>query len=348
MRGKFLEAGQAAAKRFVHSDFARLAEEKGSVISASLFGALAATNALPFKRGQFEEAIRRGGVGVEASLAAFSAGYTAAGEPAVEVSSEAPGRPTPGRRLKELAGRVARDFPAPSHAVLLPAIERLVDYQDEQYGLAYLRWLEPVRDVDAQYGSGDFALLSETGRYLALWMSYEDAARVADLKIRRTRFERVRREVKAKPNQLVEINEFLHPSIEEITDILPAPFSRFLLRTAPFRRTIERVTGKGRVVQTSSLAGFLLLYTLAEMRRWRRKSLRFEREYKAMQEWLAEIPPVASEDYALGLEVAECPRIIKGYGETHARGSRSFNRGDERSSAIARQTRCGRAPEEVT
>ena len=42
-----------------------------SVISAALFGALAATGALPFTREQFEDAIQRGGVGVESSLAAF-------------------------------------------------------------------------------------------------------------------------------------------------------------------------------------------------------------------------------------------------------------------------------------
>src|SRR6266404_7444416 len=36
-----LEGGQVAARDFVHNDFARIAEETGSVISAPLFGALA-------------------------------------------------------------------------------------------------------------------------------------------------------------------------------------------------------------------------------------------------------------------------------------------------------------------
>lgn len=323
---KFIEAGEAAAKRFVQSDFARLAEENRSVISSSLFGALAATGALPFGYSQFEEAIRRGGVGVQSSLAAFAAGYAAANKAAAAISLEPSIHPTTGHRLREVVTRLTRDFPKASHAVLLHGVERLVDYQDERYAAQYLSWLEPVRDVDAQYGRGDFSLLSETGRYLALWMSYEDAARVADLKIRRARFERVRQEVKASPSQLIEINEYLHPSIEEITDILPAGFSRFLLRTKPIRRVIERFTSQGRVVQTTSLAGFLLLYGLAEMRRWRRRSFRFEREYTAIQQWLERIPPIASENYALALELAECPRMIKGYGDTHARGMRNFDR----------------------
>ena len=80
---KVIEASNAAAKTFVHGDFAGMAEDTRSVISASLFGALAATGALPFRREQFEDAIRKGGVGVESSLAAFDAGFRAAAEPKV-------------------------------------------------------------------------------------------------------------------------------------------------------------------------------------------------------------------------------------------------------------------------
>ena len=47
-------------ENFVHGDFARIAEDTRSVISAALFGALAATGALPFRREQFEDAIRKG------------------------------------------------------------------------------------------------------------------------------------------------------------------------------------------------------------------------------------------------------------------------------------------------
>ena len=52
-----------------------MAKAKGSVISATLFGALAATGGLPFSRAAFEAAIRAGGAGVEASLRAFAAAF---------------------------------------------------------------------------------------------------------------------------------------------------------------------------------------------------------------------------------------------------------------------------------
>ena len=59
-------------------------------------------------------------------------------------------------------------------------------------------------------------------RHLALWMSYEDTIRVADLKTRRSRFERFRGEVRAAPEQVVYVTEFMHPRFQELCDTLPA------------------------------------------------------------------------------------------------------------------------------
>jgi len=194
-----------------------------------------------------------------------------------------------------------------------------------RYSAAYLDELQVVRDVDARYGDGAFALLSETARYLALWMSYEDAIRVADLKIRRSRFERVRQDSRANALQLVQINEFLHPGVEEITDILPASIGRWMLNSGSARKLIERFTKKGKILRTTSLGGFLQLYMLASLRPWRRGSLRFKKEYEQIGLWLAQIPVLAKENYPLALEFAECPRVVKGYGDTHLRGRKNFD-----------------------
>jgi indolepyruvate ferredoxin oxidoreductase, beta subunit len=75
---KLLEGARAASKRLVADDFMALAEEVGSVISSSLLGALAGSEALPFSREDYEESIRKSGRGVEPSLAAFAAGFDAA------------------------------------------------------------------------------------------------------------------------------------------------------------------------------------------------------------------------------------------------------------------------------
>lgn len=311
---KLLDACSRAAKRFVRADFARVAADHRSVISAPLFAALAATGALPCTMEQFEAAIQRGGVGVESSLAAFRSGILAVPDKTADTA-----KPSSGALLVPLAERIARDFPIASHAILLAGIARLADYQDVAYASEYLDRLAPVSEHDR----GE--LMRETARYLALWMSYEDAIRVADLKTRRSRFEKVTGEARVEPAQLLEIHEFLHPGVQEIADILPAGLGKWLLKSGFARRAVERFAGGGRVLETTSLHGFLQLYALASLRPWRRKSLRYAVETRKIDAWLASIEPLAREDYALAVEVAKCPRLVKGYGDTHISGTRNFD-----------------------
>jgi indolepyruvate ferredoxin oxidoreductase beta subunit len=315
-----LEGAKSAARVCVSRDFARIAEDNKSVISAALLGALAATHALPFERRQFEEAIDRGGVGVSSSRAAFAAGLAAATqiEPTAPLT---PARSSIGPRLAALATRVRQTFPAASHEILIAGIQRLADYQDERYATEYLSRLDPIRDVD----SGEFLLLREAARYLALWMSYEDAIRVADLKIRGGRFARVVRESRATDGQVVHISEFLHPQIGELADIAPAWLGRWMLNSSTVRWVVGALTKKGTVLQTTSLSGFARLYILAALRPTRRGSLRFRVEHAKIVEWIERIPALAKTDYALAVEVAQCPRLVKGYGETHERGSQRFD-----------------------
>lgn len=325
----FVRAGQAAAKAFICHDFARMAEDSRSVISASLFGALAGSGHLPFDRGQFELAIRRGGISVESSLKAFDAGFIAATQPKAESLAEKDHQMLPaaaecGPALQDLATRIKANFPPASHTVLTAAIQRLADYQDVAYATEFLDKLGPINEFHRRQPSADPVVLIEAARYLALWMSYEDAIRVADLKIRRARFERVHRDMRIGGGQLLHIHEFLHPGVDEFADIMPAGVGALMLRTGWIRRLIERMTGKGKVLQTTSLSGFLQLYLIAGLRRWRRKSLRFRRETAQIDRWLATVQELLPSDYALAAEVAECPRLVKGYGDTHALGSRNF------------------------
>jgi indolepyruvate ferredoxin oxidoreductase beta subunit len=323
---QLIAAGSEAARVFVHRDFERVARETRSVISATLFGALAATNALPFDRTQFEEAIRRGEVGVDSSLAGFAAAFDATRQPFTPptVTKTSP-QPKVGAKLQSLATRIESQFPSVAHPILFAGIQKLADYQDVAYASAYLDELAVIRDVDASKGCGPSALLSETARHLALWMSYEDAIRVADLKTRDARFTRVHRDSRAQKTELIQIKEFLHPGVEEITDILPARLGSRLRNSSAPRAFIEKFAHKGRIVNTTSLFGFLQLYFLAALRPLRRKSLRFREEHLRIKQWLAQVTKIAQEDYPLALEIAECPRVVKGYGDTHVRGRKNFD-----------------------
>lgn len=327
---KFMDAGQAAAKRFIYCDMAKIAEETGSVISSVLFGALAGAEVLPFGREEFEAAIRRSGVAVEASFAAFAAGYERAGHPMVGGQALKPPAPSGSQgsarhpQVETLLKQVRERFPEAAQPIIVEGVKRLLDYQDPAYARQYLERLAPVAELDRAHGEGSFLLTIETARYLALWMSYEDTIRVADLKTRSARFRRVREEVRAGPNQLLHINEFLHPRLQEICDSLPAPLGRWLLASGWPRRTVEKLTRKGRIIRTTSISGFLLLYVLAGTKRWRRATLRYQTEDDYIKTWLERIRSVAPADYELAVEIAGCQRLVKGYGDTHERGSRNF------------------------
>jgi indolepyruvate ferredoxin oxidoreductase beta subunit len=105
---------------------------------------------------------------------------------------------------------------------------------------------------------------------------------------------------------------------------LPTALGRWLLGSASARALIDRLTRKGRVVRTTSLTGFLQLYVLAGLRPMRRRSLRFLETQGKTAAWLAQLSGLIPEHYDLALEVARCAGLLKGYGDTHRRGSRNF------------------------
>jgi indolepyruvate ferredoxin oxidoreductase beta subunit len=219
-----------------------------------------------------------------------------------------------------------RDFSGEARAVVVAGVERLVDYQDADYAKTYLARLDRLQEIEQQYGGGSGRLLEETARQLALGMSYEDTIRVADLKIRASRFARVRAEAQLEDGQILEIAEFFHPRTQEIADTLPTGLGRWLMRAGWARALVDRATRKGKVVKTTSVSGFALLYLLSKLKPWRRRSLRFAAEEAALAAWLDLVADTARTDYALALQVAHMRNLVKGYGDTHERGRAKFDK----------------------
>jgi len=213
------------------------------------------------------------------------------------------------------------------------AAARLADYQDDAYASLFLDRIERVAAIDASSSPApapapapapDARLTAATARSLALWMSFEDVLRVAQVKTRRGRAERIRREVKAGVKDLVEVREFVKPRVEEICGTLPAGLGRRLLASARARRVLVRFTA-GRRISTTSIGGFALLRGIAAVRRFRRGSLRYQIENARIEAWLKQIAEIASRNYNLAVELAECQTLVKGYGDTHERGWSSFS-----------------------
>lgn len=313
-----MRAAEELAKWPVLRDFARVAQETGSVINAVLFGALASTGALPFGREACEGAIRRSGKGVDSSLRGFAAGFSAArGDMPMVPSVEA-------ARTLEPIEIVRQSFPAATHMIVEEGVRRLTDYQDAAYARTYLEWLTPILASDRHGAGSDYKLTNETARHLALWMSYEDVIRVADLKTRSGRHARVREEVGARPHEPVAVVEFLKPGVEELCAVLPATLGRKVLSLAQRFGLTDRFN-VGLHVKTTTITGFLLLRTMARLKPWRRRTWRFAEEQERIGRWLEAIRRHAHADVAIAVEIVSCAKLLKGYGDTHRRGRRNFD-----------------------
>jgi indolepyruvate ferredoxin oxidoreductase beta subunit len=219
---------------------------------------------------------------------------------------------------------------AATRHLVIEGLRRLIDWQDAAWAADYLDRLAHLRTGAAAAAPQAEAvqvenLMAEAARHLALWMSWEDTIRVAELKTRDSRFARVRGEVRAKADQVLAIQEYLHPRLQEIAETLPAPLGRHLLSGGWLGRFVDRLASRGRVVETSSLRGFLQLWMVARLKRWRRSSLRWQHETARIDAWLADVCAAAQRgDVELATEIVRCQRLVKGYGDTHARGCRNF------------------------
>jgi len=287
---------------------------------------------LPFRKSNFQETIKRSGIAVATNLAAFEDAYQRAqredagftGKVASRLSQDVPSQArTP--LLQLLLDRIKR-LPAVVQPVVLEGARRALDFQDPAYAEIYLDRVERIAALEARLwaDASSYALLEATARSLALWMTFEDTIRVADLKTRGSRFLRVRDEIRADAGQLFGITEFMKPRVAEIAGTLPAAWGKWILASARATEWLSRFTA-GRQIKTRTIRGFLMLYILSGLKRWRRGTLRFQEENARIEEWLGRIEGLAVGNYRVAVELARAQRLVKGYGETHERGWRNFS-----------------------
>lgn len=330
-----VDATDFAARRTIAFDMEAMAGRSGSMISAAMFGALAGAGVLPFPRDAFEATIRAGGRAVEPSVAAFRAACDRAAVPGTEAVARTPGKrfevlPAAAGHpaLDRLVQRIAQEFPAAAHPMLFAGVKRLTDYQDPAYADEYLTVLARLHAEDRARGGGEkgLAFTVAAAKYVAVAMAYDDVIRVADLKVRSRRFERVRREVGAGPDQIVYATEYMHPRMEEVCGTLPRALGAWIEARPALVARLDRLVSRGRRVRTGTIFWFLGLQAVSALRRVRRGTLRHARETVHRDAWLATALDTLRVNYDLAVEVLECRRLVKGYSDTHARGESKFQR----------------------
>ncbi|MEZ5714901.1 MAG: indolepyruvate oxidoreductase subunit beta family protein [Paracoccaceae bacterium] len=315
------------ARALICFDMEKLALDNGTVISASLFGALARSCALPFDAELFEEVIRRSGKGVEASLAAFRATLHHAAEdgtaPLAARDTAVSGPDVLVAEWRRLEQRLAT-LPAALQPMARAGLRKTVDYQDVAYGADYLDRLDIVlRHDDA---GRDHALSVSAAKAIANAMCYDDIIRVADLKTRANRAARLRREQQIEADELVRVTEYFHPRAEELTSILPAGIGRWADQSRAAQTVLRRIAGNGRRLRSDRLRGFAMLWLMAALRPARQRLLRHGAEMAHLDRLTETALRHAATNYDLGVELFNCQRLIKGYSDTHARGLSKFDR----------------------
>lgn len=335
-------------------DLGALAREAGTVISAVLLGAIAASGVLPLPRAACEEAIRAAGKGVTASLAGFAlafdtmstrraqqqqaqaliaeVGAEASAKAGAEASAKVGGAPRPVLVPAELR-RVAR--------------ERVAAYQDEAYArlfderLARLAAAEAARPGASggaeEIGAGPVAgaegplcpssapVAHEATRWLALWMCFDDIVQVAALKLATSRQARVRREVGAARGDIVRTFDHFKPGVPELAGLLPAGLAARLVAWDRARVAVGREPWAMPLkLGTHGLRGTLALRFVAAMKGQRRRGRRFALEQALIERWVTAVERGAREHAALGLELARCGALVKGYGSTNERGKENL------------------------
>ena len=315
---KIEAAARALARKYVALDLDALARTHGTMVSATMFGALAGAGALPWPRAVSETAIGDGKAAA-ASRAGFEAAFSAVAAAAGATF------PPPARTVAPPPGIPAAvtDLPEPLREVVALGHARVVDFQDEAYGALYLERVHALAAASPTADPAGRHAVTEAVRRLALWMAYEDIPRVAELKTRPERFAAIRKEAEMSDSQILRVQEFVKPGLDEIAAMLPAALGRRLAARAAAGKSLP-LLGRGMRVSTTTITGHATMRMLAQIKRWRRRSLRYGDEQAAIEIWLGTMRRALARSPEFAGALAELPRLLKGYGDTQARGRASY------------------------
>jgi hypothetical protein len=195
-------------------------------------------------------------------------------------------------------------LPAGAEAIVTDGIHLLMDYQGASYAKLYVERLQ--RFIGRQVI--DAATFCDIARLMANRMAYEDAIRIAQLKLAeyRTSDGRIRS---------TEIHRFRY---DELVDALPGVAAK------PILMVLGKLGWEHRRVaipfSTVNRWGIGRLKLEAWLRRWRMFSIRYAQERVWVERWLHMIArSLAKQPQAVGA-VVETATMMQGFGDPYRRG----------------------------
>lgn len=307
-------AREFSAKATVR-DLSEVARRENCHLNSVVMGLLAGSEALPIPETSCRKAIEAGKRASDANMRGFEAGLALAGGEAEMPDLRGGTRVTPVR----LDPSPETGFlPEEAAGLAAEGMRRLTDYQDEDYARTYLDHLKRI----AGHSGATPALLSALARHMAVRMSYEDTSRVAELKLRQARLDRVKGEAKARAGDIVDVSEYMKPGPEEVFGMLPERLGARLVSL--FERFGWQSLSFPMKVRTTRFSGYSRLKFLAHAKRWRLGSLRHADEMRWLDAWLGHVERALDVAPDAAVEIAETARLVRGYGATYKRGMRNW------------------------
>jgi hypothetical protein len=195
-------------------------------------------------------------------------------------------------------------MPDAASSIVSDGIHRLMDYQGAGYARLYVERLQRFvgrSDVDA-------AMFSEIARLMAGRMAYQDAIRIAQLKLAELK----------DSGGLVRSSDIKQFRFDELVDALPA------VAAEPVLQVLEHIGWAHRRVSipfsTASNGGIRRLKLEAWLRRWRMFSIRYRQECAWVERWLHMINRSLARQPNAASAILETATMIQGHGDAYRQG----------------------------
>ena len=298
--------------------------------NAILLGAVAGSQVFDLPPEPFRRAIEEAEVNVADNLKAFDLGYSMMRDGSLpralfkesevldwEQLAQQRQAALPARRraeYRQLLEQARGAAPALSR-VYAEACYRVLDFQDGAYVRDYLRSVQEIQAAEkAKSGDESNSLTAVYAQHLANWMTYEDAPRVAQLKLRPERFAKMRQEHNVRGEDPFWVDDFLAPDPPQLYGMLPVAVGRWVRqRGRRWRPDFDHIAMPMRV-RSNRPWGYFTLSLVSAMRHLRRRSLRHHEELALLKRWHDAVLQWLGRDATLGRLAADAGRVVKGYG----------------------------------
>ncbi len=308
---KILNTCKKMSKNFICLDLNTMASDHSTIVSATMFGALAGSGVLPWKKSICENIFQDNIFGKN-SLSGFNFAYEQ-----VKVTSINSTINKKNINNESLSSEFLN--------IINIGKERCADFQNSKYSEVFLSRVERILSIINQEDPEVLAVAENIVRRLALWMTYEDIPRVAQLKIKPDRFKKIKKEVNIKSNQILLIQDIFKPGINEIAAMLPARIGKWFIKNKKIMSHLPFI-GKGIKINSLTISGFIILKFLSSFRYIRPVSLRYKEEQKNIDIWINNLILSLNKSISFSEGLADMPQLLKGYGDTWDRGIKKYNK----------------------